>query len=525
MLFSISTWKTIPYSPQYDTMPRRNEIGYCIHCRRYHPQYYGAALNNHVRAHRGRQERTPSAQRSPSVREGSAAPSSRQKSPITRYVLRSETLTVENVAQALVEKLTKRGEGLEKKDVRMVKLVIRKLNDHRPPPDDERLGTNSLLATAIARLRGIVDPLLSAGEMPNSGTLQEPIWPEHRPSLVPIHTSFASTSIGRALLRDDVRTVKMLIGLGLNPNSMLLCGYRILGVAILAAREKVLKYLLEDVGNHINIDEKINAYGEQEETVMLLAFKIGKMDLFAQLLTMSGGRIPGRTMFSICTFEPLAVLEAVLRLGGNLARDIRVEHPATGNTPLHAAVLNPEPAVLDAVLQRGVQVTDTQGNPYRRFLHHRNHSGQTALMYAIQHRRQGSTTTLLSDMDTDLEVRAYGGQTVLWYAARALDEGMVRTLVEGGCGTGNPPGPDPVTKGTPLNALLYAFYEDVWPAYTRDPSPEGREVFNRQKDIIYHIGWYLILHGTRSNVGDDQFRIPEADRPPEFPAWGDIFLG
>ncbi|KAB8234430.1 hypothetical protein ETB97_010868 [Aspergillus alliaceus] len=479
-------------------MPRRQGNVYCTHCRRYHPQYYGAALNSHLRAHRDRHERTPPA-RNPVQR--------------TKKVIKVRELTAGNVGQKLADILGEEG---------YVNLLV--LTSTLPQRDPGQPGTNSLVVTARDILRATIAPRFEEWELHNAGTPEGPHWVGPRACRYPIHQSLADSSVGLALLQDDVGVVKVLVALGMDPNSMLECGYRTPGVALLASANTIIRYLLS-LGDRFDFDKRLNACGEQEETLMTIAYRIGRMDVVEQVLAANGGAIPGRTIFSICAFEEFATIGEVLRLGGNFERDIAMPHQDTQDTPLHAAVLNPMASVLDAILERVKDACETT-DAYRGFLHARNSEGQTPLMYAIVHRRLWSFTTLVHDPDVNLNLRANGGQTALWYAAYMMDRDMVLTLINDRCDAGNPRGDYAATKGTPLNALLYA-YEDLFYGYPSDPrwgELEVQERFNDQKENILSIARILRAHGCRSDLADDRFKdTPETEHPIGFAEWARLF--
>ncbi|OGM48809.1 hypothetical protein ABOM_003070 [Aspergillus bombycis] len=504
-------------------MPRRRENVECVHCGRFHPQYYGAALKNHARVHQNRRE-AAQRQREPSTETEDDLISLPHVAGLVRRIrrLKQEQLTTENVAQRL---LNIWGDD----DGRLA--LLRRLMDPDLPPGarlPSEQGANSLLATARNVVLTLIGPLVQAGVMIPTyfepGPLEDPTWPEEEPCHYPIHSSLTRTSIGLALLRDDARAVEMLVALGMEPNGMLFCGYSILAVAILTSAREALDYILS-LGNKVKVDQKANAYGEQEETAITLAWKVGNIDLFRELLTHHGG-VPGRTLFCICAYEQHDVLDEVLQLGLDGGELLRAQHPISQETPLHAAVLNPDHAVLDTVMQLAVRVGDSEGDTYPQYLRLRNSQGQTALMYAIENRRSRSIITLLHDRDTDLNERAWGGQTALWYAARTRNLGLVDILLAAECDTGNPLPLQFPTKGTPLNALLYA-YEDILHEYTQETLKGvygAHRRFSQGKVEIIELARTLLAYGCQSNVGDDRWRIPMTERLQLFPEWGALFM-
>ncbi|KAE8403300.1 ankyrin repeat-containing domain protein [Aspergillus pseudonomiae] len=504
-------------------MPRRRENVECVHCGRFHPQYYGAALKNHARVHQNRRE-AAQRQREPSTKTEDDSISVPHVAGLVQRVrrLKQEQLTADNVAQKLLD--------IWGDDDGKLELLRRLMNPDLPPgaqlPSEQ--GANSLLATARNVILTLIGPLVQAGVMTPTyfepGPLEDPIWPEQELCDYPIHSSLARSSIGLALLRDDARAVEMLVALETNPNGMLFCGYSILAVAILTSAREVLHYLLS-LGDKIHVDQKANAYGEQEETAITLAWKVGNMELFRKLFTHNEG-VPGRSLFCICAYEPHNVLDEVLQLGWDGGRFLRAQHPRSKETPLHAAVLNPDHAVLDTVMQLAAQVGDSEGDTYPQYLRLRNGQSQTPLMYAIEHRRSRSIVALLHDPDTDVNDRAWGGQTALWYAARNRDLGLVHMLLLAGCDAGNPLPLQFPTKGTPLNALLYA-YEDVLHEYTHEILGGvygAHRRFSQGKREIIELARTLLAHGCQSNVGDDRWRMPMTERLQLFPEWGALFM-
>ncbi|EIT82599.1 unnamed protein product [Aspergillus oryzae] len=498
-------------------MPRRRENIECVHCRRFHPQYYGAALKNHARVHQDRRQAVQR-QREPSTETEDDSVSIPQVAALAGRVrlLKEEQLTVGNVAQKVLEVW-----GHD--DTRMA-LLRRLMTPHLPPGR----GANSLLATARSAILTLVGPVVRAGLMSPTyfqpGPLQDPTWPEQEPSSYPVHLSLVRTSIGLALLRDDVRAVEMLVTLEMNPNGMLLCGYSILAVAVLISATEVLDYLLS-LGDEIRIDQQANAYGEQEQTAISLAWKVGNKDAFRKLLKHNGGEAPGRSLFLICAYEHHDAFDEVLQLDLDGRELLRAQHPVNQETVLHAAVLNTDHAVLDAVLQLAVRVGDSENDTYPQYLQLRNRQGQTALMYAIEHKRYRAVVRLLEDQDIDLNERAWGGQTALWYAARVMDLELVILLLVLGCDAGNPLPLQFPTKGTPLNALLYA-YEDILQRYTHEllEGVQGAQRrFNEGKEDILGIAQTLLEYGCQSNVGDDRWRMPMTERLDAFPEWETLF--
>ncbi|KAE8362366.1 ankyrin repeat-containing domain protein [Aspergillus caelatus] len=498
-------------------MPRRRENVECVHCGRFHPQYYGAALKGHARVHRNRRE-AAQRQRDLSAETEDDLVSTPHVADLLRRVrrLKQEQLTADNVAQKLLEVW---GDD----DARMA-LLRRLMTPHLPPGQ----GARSLMATARNIILTLTGPLVRAGVMIPTyfepGPWEDPTWPEQERSHYPVHSSLARTSVGLALLRDDARAVEMLVTLEMSPNGMLLCGYSILAVAVLTSAREVLDYLLSLV-DEIQIDQQANAYGEQEETAITVAWKVGNMDAFRKLLTHNGGGVPGRSLFRICAHEHHDAFNEVLQLGLDSRELLRAQHPINQETPLHAAVLNTDYAVLDAVMQLAARVGHSEGDTYPQYLHLRNRQGQTPLMYAIEHQKYRNIVTLLDDQDINLNERAWGGQTALWYAARAVDLALVDILLILRCDAGNPLPLQFPTKGTPLNALLYA-YEDILQVYTHEllgGIKGAHRKFSQGKKDILEIARTLVQYGCQANVGDDRWRMPMTERLEGFPEWGALF--
>ncbi|KAE8378134.1 ankyrin repeat-containing domain protein [Aspergillus bertholletiae] len=502
-------------------MPRRRENIECVHCGRFHPQYYGVALKNHARVHQGRRAAAQRQREQPSTgtEEDDMGPIP-AVAILTQHLrrLKQEKLTPGNVAQTLLNVWG----GDEASMVLLRRLII-------PHSPHEEQGVNSLLATARTVIISLTRPLIEAGVMFPTyllpGLLDDPRWPEQERSQYPIHPSLARTSIGLALLRDDVHAVKMLALLGMNPNSMLLCGYSILAVAILVSARQVLEYLLS-IGDEIEVDQQANSYNEQEETAITLAWKVGDVATFRMLLTHNRGRIPGRSIFYICANEHCGAFDEVLQLGLDERELLRARHPISEETPLHAAVLNTDHAVLDSVMQLAARVSDSEGGTYTQYLQLRNTEGQTPLMYAVQHQQIDHAYTLVNDPNSGVNERAWGGQTALWYAARAMDPLLVDMLLIHRCDAGNPVRHRSSPKGTPLNALLYA-YEVVVQNYIHrrsenDPRAEGK--FFERKSVILDLARILLGWGCQSDVLDDRLRMPVTDHPELFPEWRRLFM-
>ncbi|KAB8077943.1 ankyrin repeat-containing domain protein [Aspergillus leporis] len=391
----------------------------------------------------------------------------------------------------------------------------------------EDQGARSLATLARNTLESKIDPLLQDQvmvpemiDLRNAAIVQ---WPQSTPTHLPIHWSLVNTSLGKALLRDGVRAVKMLIALGVDANSMLPCGYRISGVAALTAAGKVIEYLLGVP--EIRIDEKVNAYGHLEETAMVLAYKTSQLQIYGQFLAANGGIIPARTMLYICAIEPHATLISVIALNADVRKSIRTKHPVNHNTPLHAAVLNEDEQMLTTILELGRKTT-TIINSFAVFLNATNSDGQTPLMLAVEHKMRDAVTTLLEQEGIEVNARAAGGRTALWYAARVLDVDLCNTLRHFGADEGNPaPGRQMwTTKGTPFNALLEA-YDQAHEEFTHNKNRlEANANFERAKNKIERIGWLLDSIGSNPNLPDHYtLRVPRNTVLENFPEWQDIF--
>ncbi|KAF7585503.1 hypothetical protein BBP40_010800 [Aspergillus hancockii] len=511
-------------------MPRRKEPIYCIHCVRHHPRYYGAALKTHIEAHRRALQRRaqpepepqPRAQHQPSPGHGASITSLSQRS---NQLPRSRVLDVGNLNNRNIASVFTDLFDLDNNTDAF--LLNRILNASLSPYQEaiENQGPPSLLTSARNKLRRIIDPLIQEQVMvPQGGGPFNPDnvqWPQPMPSDLPVHLSLTNTSIGKSLLRDDAAAIKMLVTLGVDPNSMLRCEYRILAVAVLAAAENVVEYLLSL--EEISTDERANAYGEIEETAMLLAFQASQLQIYGEILAANNSIIPGRTMFGICAYGPLTMLNSVLALNADVRLSIRAMHPTNRSTPLHGAVLNEDPNVLARVLELGRR-TITYDN-FGQFINPINTDAQTPLLLAVENRRQAATKALLGLEGIEINARASGGQTALWYAARNMDADLCQTLKNAGADAGNPREGWIASRGTPFNALAEAYLE-AQEVFTQNPDRiEAETIFENARRSIERIGWLLTSLGTDPNVPDLRtYRVPLTMDFPDFPVWQDFFI-
>ncbi|KAE8152204.1 ankyrin repeat-containing domain protein [Aspergillus avenaceus] len=404
----------------------------------------------------------------------------------------------------------------------------------RPP------GTRSLFATARTILKRVGRNLLRRQMKEPTDTT-----PTLEPYSLPMHPALAETSIGLAIIRDDVHSLQALLALGLNLNHFGLFDYTVLGAAVVACANGILRYLIS-IRDQIDLDfdQMVNAYpvpgGYHSETAMTTTVRYERFWTFRMLSEAVGGTIPGRTMYNICAYErSLGLIDQLLTHFVQVSPDLtmrdllRTAHPVSGSTALHAAVVNPEPALLHLILQKArSSALNTQD--YQAYLNQRNSSGETAFMIAAEVSQTRSMRRLLREEGVDVNARNLRGRTALWHCARNLDEDAVEMLLNHPCDDGN------VTEGdgSPFHALIDNWVEfhreleerrtsvDIERNYQLQPEPEllFLDEVEERKAQIMRIVPLLRTHGTDPWGPDEHGTAPIRANLPGFPEWNALLI-
>ncbi|KAF9891841.1 hypothetical protein FE257_003326 [Aspergillus nanangensis] len=341
-------------------------------------------------------------------------------------------LTVEDLGQTMLTIFSQIPGGIDQ---------FRRILNHATPSPVSH-GTASLRTSARNKLQEIARPFLD--EMTASTTI--PLSDQPSFSQLQSDPYFTNTSLGKALYQDDVEVFQALRDLGLKPNSLLPCGYTILGVAIILSRDYILEHLL--TVEALGVSTLVNGCNPQRNP-MTLALDVERMALFRRFLLLEqDDAITSAVMMHCCQFHSAHMLAEVVSLGGN----IWIVDAASKRTTLHAAVDNPDLAVLDYLL---LNMHTVNFFPRWMTLGLQDLEGHTPVTKAAAAGRYQHLTRLVRVCDTRAHTENADGVTVLTYAARRLDVEMVQFLVNAGCRGMN----NWVPGGNPFSSLVNAYAE------------------------------------------------------------------
>lgn len=303
--------------------------------------------------------------------------------------------------------------------------------------------------------------------------VDEPVFVEEHARLG--HAPRKEDVFGEAVLAGKLDTVKFFLRAGVNPNTYILDGTRMLSLAVQSTNILMVKLLLEFGANprlkDLVLDMSPLAHAArswQDDMVELLINANGDLSEFSVL-----GRIVYACSahaiemcisrgadFAAVSVADYTVLHHIVTRNEQAIFDLVMPHfPATllnavtqtGRTALHLAMLNKNPHLAWPLLALGVDVNVQDNLGYtalhlalkkrhlslaRNLLQNGcrinlvNHDGETELHLAIQ-ARQPDMVRMLLDINADVDAHTPHTGTPLHFAVHTRDAAMVRILLEG----------------------------------------------------------------------------------------------